>query len=264
METSHDKNRNKVCATCGQKIVTGSKNLSRFKINEKTEDMIKKFSNAQFDMNDRRFPVAICSSCQTSLYQKAKGIHERHLPTMPNYQEIDLPVCTRSNDNDCLCFVCITASYKGHPKISVGKGHKKQPIQIVKASNGLLGVKENSEATNSTRKHEKKSDNSSSATICKLCLQEIGRGIPHDCNPSSCHKNILKSIENLPQKQKDNIIHSLIVSKVKQNSECKDKRSPKLNLKTGGKDAKFMLNPKAVKKVQFSEKSLDNFVSNSG
>ena len=102
----HERNRQKVCAPCGKKIIFGKKK-SENRINEKSESLIKKFLNKDFSVQNEVFPTGICSTCRVTLQEYEKNTTKRTLPSMPNYSDIKLRKQTRSvNKNEfCQCYI---------------------------------------------------------------------------------------------------------------------------------------------------------------
>lgn len=100
--------------------------------------------------------------------------------------------------------------------------------------------------------------------ICKISFAEVQMETPHSCNQNSVHKNILKKIENLPEKAKDNILHNMLASKAKTSNPDSTLQNQEMNLRTGGRPARVIINPHPQKQIHFSEEHLDNFVANAG
>ena len=124
--SSHGVCRSKVCAVCfgpGKVAVTPL-----------LADRIKKFAHDTYSTDDRRFPVALCSSCQRWLYDKANN--KESLLSDPNIFNIstlpDPPPATRSakdenydkNDSETHCYMCEVAHSDGRKKAKYNKWAK--------------------------------------------------------------------------------------------------------------------------------------------
>lgn len=75
---------------------------------------------------------------------------------------------------------------------------------------------------------------------------------------------MVTAIGTFPEKVQDNILHKLLVTKAKISSSTEDLRNVEMTLKTGGRNARVVLNPNVNQPVYFSEENLDNFVANTG
>ena len=84
---SHEENRKKVCASCGNKLIFRNKNSDNFLISNKTKDLIKKYLNENFSLAEEKYPISICVTCRLNLFEHEKGINKRPLPIMPNYMK---------------------------------------------------------------------------------------------------------------------------------------------------------------------------------
>ena len=128
---NHEENRKKVCAPCGNKIVLGQKKIWFFKINSTIEKLIQQLlKNEKFNLNDSKYPLSICNTCRNILYEHAKNICVRPLPTMPKYENI---ILSRHNTRSfqliginikCYCYICLKARMTVHEKFKVGPGIK--------------------------------------------------------------------------------------------------------------------------------------------
>lgn len=58
-KADHEVSRSKVCTVCGSKIVSGSQPLSKFMISKDVESLIKKYSNEDFAVINKRFPKSV-------------------------------------------------------------------------------------------------------------------------------------------------------------------------------------------------------------
>ena len=119
------------------------KKIEKKVIKENQIDLIKEFSNRDYDHSDPKYPFSLCSTCRLALNERKNGNFKRNLVSMPNYSDIMLPKQTRSRDinKECYCYICLTGRYKGHKQTSnKGRGHNKEFIEINK-NNGLQGAK---------------------------------------------------------------------------------------------------------------------------
>ena len=135
----HEENRHKVCACCGRQVIFGKKS-SVNKISEKLCELVKKYSNASFDLENPNFPTAICNSCRNALNEYKNGKFARHLPAMPNFQDIVLPKGTRSHDNEFNCFICLTRRSTSHQKRITGRGVVRNQTNEINEEKGLFGA----------------------------------------------------------------------------------------------------------------------------
>lgn len=201
---SHEDNRLKVCAVCGKKIVYGNSPNSKFMISKDVESLIKQYSNNEFNVLDSRFPKGVCVSCRFALYSIRQEKTPRKVPNMPNYLSSEFS-CSR-DDQVCDCYICRVATQKGHPKPVRGR------------------VKEDSRLNKPTLK------------ICKICFAEISKGKPHSCNSNVAHKNVVATIESLPDKTQDRILHELLATKAKISDPSSNLKNVDMNVKTGGRE----------------------------
>lgn len=165
---SHEKNRKKVCAPCGKKITFGNAKPEKYMVTAKLCSLIKSHVNKNYTLDDERFPLSICGTCQTILFEHEKKNKTRLLPVMPNYEDILLNKITRNqlqnNDNTCNCYICITGSSKIHTKTSIGRGHCKEPI-VIGENNGLYS---NKQKVNNTHTLDSQPTNKKSVSIDKI------------------------------------------------------------------------------------------------
>lgn len=257
--SNHAKNRCKLCGVCGVKIVFGGRLQSRFAICEKIEELIKKFSNSEFNIRDERYPTSICFTCKVTLYDRQKGNLSRFLPKMPNFKDIILLKETRTSRSECKCFICQTASSKIHKKTENGRGHKKS-AKVIEKTNGLLAASK-VHPDNSITKNVDKNDK---IQLCKKCLSEISKGKIHVCNTNKSHQNIFETVKSLPEHQKDSLIGVLLKDKATNQGMPLRLKNVELNLKSGGSNTKIVVNPKPQKEAFYSVDELDNFYINSG
>lgn len=263
---SHEENRIKVCATCGNKIIFGDKKPKYFHITENQINLIRKFVNEQFDIFNTKFPLSLCGTCRITLSEHENGKCTRPKPTMPNYEDIQLPKETRANNDICNCYLCITARYCGHQKAKVGRGLKRQESKVINASNGLYGA---SNTVNLSKIEEIKNEPRRSIHVCKECFQEIGRGKNHSCGaPAKARENILKLVRKLPDQQQEQVASSILREKVDIQTESNSERIKQLNnetvLSTLGAKMRISINPKQKNDVIFEPDKLDNFQNNTG
>lgn len=257
----HEENRHKVCAVCGKKIVFGSNASSKFIINSHLESLIKRFSYNGFNLLDSRFPKAICVSCKIAINQRNQGKIERFLPQMPNFDDIQLLKETRNRDDlECNCYICQVGRQKGHKH--TGKFVKGENL-LITTDNGLIAAKKTSDAI-MNKPDEVSVQVEPVIKVCKVCLSEIAKGKSHICNVNLAHKNVVASINNLPDKSKDKLLHELLANKAKITEPSSSLRNVEISLKTGGRDSRVILNPKSTDPIVFSEEKLDNFIENSG
>lgn len=102
----HEKNRLKVCAPCGGKIIFG-KQKSAFLVTKKLENLIKKHLNSEYNKSDSKFPSGICGTCRTTLNEREREIVKRDLPNMPNYNRLHFVTYTRGCTDVCGCYICM-------------------------------------------------------------------------------------------------------------------------------------------------------------
>lgn len=254
IKSSHEENRKKVCGPCGNKIVFGKTQPEKFLINGNIEMLIKKFVSKDFDLNDDRFPLSICGSCRLTVLEFEKEIYKRQLQTMPNYHDLILSKNTRSKEGVCNCYICSTATFKGHTKLKKGRGHFREINNVINVSSGSnVFLQSNEQEQKSIETIQR---NSNSIKVCRTCFQEIGKGIYHDCK--NRRENIIKLIENVPEKSQEQLASYII--KKKTDSELSSKRSVKrLQFSTGGRKKRCIINGIENKQVIFSEENLDTF-----
>lgn len=259
----HEENRYKVCAVCGKKIIFGTNPRSKFVISENIEILIKNFSNNEFTLVDSRFPRGICLCCKVVLDERNQGKTTRYLPPMPNFLDIQLLKETRSRDNqECSCFICRVGKQKFRTKIVNGRGVKKDSISIT-THNGLYGAKKTVEIKNMVANSSEEISNvQPPPKICKVCFAELFEENVHLCNQNEAPKNVLTNIESFPEKTQDNILHKLLASKAKISNSSSNLRNVEMTLKTGGRNARVVVNPVSKIPVYFAEDKLDNFVAN--
>ena len=57
---------------------------------------------------------------------------------MPNFQDIVLPKGTRSRDNECNCFICLTGRSTSHQKVITGRGVVRNHTNEINEERGLF------------------------------------------------------------------------------------------------------------------------------
>ena len=106
----HEENRKKICATCGRKIILGTKKIYFFQISDKMKDLIKDLTNKNFELDDPKYPTSICTTCRLTFTEYSRNNYSRPLPKMPMYELMILPIKPLSisvnNSDKCDCFVC--------------------------------------------------------------------------------------------------------------------------------------------------------------
>ena len=106
------------------------------------------------------------------------------------------------------CYICRVASQRGNKSyIDSGRGHVRQVDIEITPDNGLYGASSNKENISVVTKEEKETIN---YKICSVCKAEISKGKSHQCSVAKASDNIGVIIEDLPQKHKNQIIHSLL------------------------------------------------------
>ncbi|KAJ8665899.1 hypothetical protein QAD02_007561 [Eretmocerus hayati] len=271
---SHEDNRKKVCAPCGNKIIFGRKKISEFAITDRFEKCVKSKLEPNFSLTNSKFPVSICVTCRLTLSEHEKDIKRRPMPTMPNHGDIVLLKETRNSTNDiriCLCYICLKARSSDHQKPSKGRGHLRENISnTINGSNGLYGAGSNSihtETTEISRLTPKVS-----TSICVQCRQEISRGKSHVCrrNPNKAMikrvatRNLSIEIERLPEDSQLRIAHSILKRTANQSSDPRARKNLELNMNTFGRPKKILYNAEEKGNTQFSAMSLDNLQTNTG
>jgi hypothetical protein len=169
---------------------------------------------------------------------------------MPNFWDIQLPKKTRSNDGECR-----VARFKGHTKTENGRGHIRQNITEIDV--------------NSTKLFTEKAVTSKTLplSLCKICLQEIGKGKQHSCSTTNVSQNIAKLVvsQSIPEKQQEQTVTSIIKNKLSFKSMPDCNSRTKINLSTRGRKSTIVVNPKKINdKTIFSHERLDNLKVNIG
>ena len=195
------------CGICGIKKKQG---LLR-KITEHILMQIKCIDGYKdYNLSDDRFPKMICQMDRAAVHERYTNpkstSYKFNLPiNIPRYNEIILPhSVTRATPSDHTCFLC-EQNKIGRPK----------------------------EDTN----------NNSTTNLCNKCLQKTGRGIPHPCLKSRTQSviNITSKLEDLNPVVQDQVIHSVLKSKLDQNKLENPENMVKLC--TAGHGATVQMNP---------------------
>lgn len=251
---SHVENRRKVCGPCGRKIVFGKTNPGKFLITSKIEGWIQTYINANYNIENEKYPLAICRTCYLTLYDVEKKIFKRPIPKMPDYASLVLPKGTRKSSDDCNCYICLTGRHVAHKK-SMPK--KRSFKNIINTPTGRYGASNIVKLANKIKKKIRKTVE----PRCIKCHQVIGKGINHKCaNPQANISNIVEKLPNVAQEQ---IASSVIRAKVNRldgvNRHIKDES---VALSTRGSKMKVIVNPTEKKKITFPAESLDNLRAN--
>lgn len=198
------------CGICGHKKKQG---LLR-KITDHTLMQIKCIDGYKdYNLSDDRFPKMICDIHRSAVRERFINPDSSHytisLPSeIPPYNTISLPhTLTRASPNHT-CFLC-EQNLIGRPK----KGTSNNPT----------------------------------INKCNKCLQTKGRGIPHPCLKSSKQSvvDITNTLEDLRPNVKDQVIHSMLKSKLDVNESDISGNIIKLN--TSGHQATLQINPSTSK-----------------
>lgn len=257
-KSSHDDNRRKVCAPCGRKIIFGQNAPSRYFIDNEIEKLIIEYVCEDYDINNEKFPTGICRTCCQTLKEANKEVFKRPMPKMPLYQNIILPKNTRSRQDICNCFVCLTGRDKRHIKIVKGRGHKKKFDIIIDSPKGKRAA---SDIISLPRITPSKIQNTKK--ICNKCAAEIGKGKSHKC--IQVVGNFGKMIKQLPDKKQDQIASDIIRRKIELDN-CPNRHVQNLEvpLSTKGRKLNLIVNPTERTEVRFTEEKLDTFRTNFG
>ncbi|CAH0556707.1 unnamed protein product [Brassicogethes aeneus] len=255
----------KICGLCGRKVIFGKSSATKFRITEKLQQLIKQFANKSFDMFDPRFPSSLCGTCRITLCEHEKGNFKRQLPKMLNFHDIRLPKSTRTRNDECNCYICLTGRFIGHEEVEKGRGHTKNIERtIIDESNGLFGSSSQQQLPVLTSiRNQKANEKCSKLCICTFCFHEIGKGKRHSCTLNDARINVMGVIERLPEKQQQQVVTGTL-KKFSDNKPGHNYQNVSLKLATGGSTTRVVLNPKASKNVLFSSEHLDNYQVNSG
>ncbi|KAJ8675914.1 hypothetical protein QAD02_011700 [Eretmocerus hayati] len=258
LKCGHGSNRLKVCAPCGGKV-TLRKYISKIQITNTVENLIQKFMNPDFSRSDPNFPLCICTSCRKALYEKERNICGRQLPTMPNYKDMILDEETVGDDN-CNCYICLTARSTHHPTIGKGRGEKRDLNKNqIDESNGLIGSSKFTLSLPINSSNESKTVEA--MTICIECFQGIGKGIQH--GNGSCANNspinLINLLEMLSDKDQEQIV-AAVLREMAANMYGSVSAGSSLELcNPRGKPVRVTINPVTRKNIIFSVEILINF-----
>lgn len=148
--------------------------MNDFKVTDKIAGLLKKYLSIDFEFWNSKYPLSICPSCHLCLFEREKNILSRPLPVAQlDFENIILPMPTRSRDYECNCVIYIT-------------GRKK----------GLL---------KSQRRKKTGSYKGNRITLCKLCFSPLGKGLVHNCVSSKQPDNVVKMIDTVPAVQKEQV-----------------------------------------------------------
>lgn len=157
--SQHEKNRQKVCATCGEKISIEGQSIKFFHISENIKNQIVNLVYKNFFLLNKRFPISICTTCRITPAEHTAGVSTRPLPEMKReFENIDLQQMSRSRNKECR-----KGSSTVHKKIVTGWGHKKKFESCAETNENSISKRLNT------------------SKICGKCYQKIGKGIRHPC-----------------------------------------------------------------------------------
>lgn len=245
----HERNRKKLCAPCGKKIVFGQNSEDRYLITRSIEKLIAKYINKHFSIDDLRYPLSICTDCRIKLTKRESDSNVR-LKSMPKYETILLPNnntrLSKSSKKVCECFICTTARFKGHVK-------KKRGKKTVECSEKFTTVKA--------------PDSQGNSIICKLCFNNIAKGVSHKCisnenkhsNSKKQTENVIKLVNNCSEKTQEMIANSILQKKIKNQVDVEKK----VTLSSGGRKRKLNIGKKE-ETTTFSLKKLDEYKVEAG
>lgn len=254
IKCSHDDNRQKVCGPCGIKIPYGKTAKKRkFLINSRTLKLIQKFIDVNYSLSDGRYPLSICRTCYLTLDDAEKNIFKRPVQVMPDYQSITLPRDTRSSDDSCNCYICLTGRYKGHLKIETGRGHKRNLNNTISTSTGRYGASNISQLPKKALENNKKNN----IQLCSKCSQKIGKGLSHKC--LKVKTKVSEIIEIIPESIREQVASSIIRNKLGDDSVDRHIKDKEVELSTKGSKMRVTINPSKPKEVFFPKESLDNY-----
>lgn len=252
---THEMNRLKVCAPCGQKLTL---KFSFKRISKKYEDLIKKYINSNFDTENPKYPLNICDTCRVTLseHDDTNITSIRPLPKMPNYEYISLPEITPtfSIESDCNCFICLTGRSTVHIKRKLGKSLLKDFSTVIDRSNGLHGNSPVKMLPKKVKEHQ------ANLHICPTCFNKIGKGLNHACAKiSSKVKNMRKLLSNLSQMQQDQVVVNLLKERSLDQKNYDDtiKNNNQIKLSSQGSKVRVALNEKKAKVIKVTHESLD-------
>ena len=247
---THEECRSIVCAPCGSKLTANGRVLT-----SEQSQLIQDKINPDFDIDDPRYPIGVCSGCRLRLSQIKNGSPVK-LPIMPNYEVCLLPKPTRSQLNpQCYCYICLTAKDKRQFSLMKKGGRGKEHVNdvTIDSENGMFGALFNDTSPDPaipTLQQQKR------ISVCGKCQCEIARGKAHSCTVAASSVNIVDKALQLPGKQQQQVITGLL--KHQQGIQPSSSSSSKtLLLSTKGKQVRVSVNPPKEKNILFSEDSLD-------
>ncbi|CAH0547097.1 unnamed protein product [Brassicogethes aeneus] len=208
---THSENRFKVCLFCFKK------KKAMFPIKDKLKLVVLSLF-ADYDVEEKSLPVALCSSCKIKIY-KAKhgsGRMELKLPILSDDEKQKR--ATRSQDvTKCSCKLCQIA--------------RAVPANIAQATHDFI-----------TEQHKKEMVVSSSVEKrCSVCCTILARGKQHVCNKVSLVQNISGYLSALDEKSQSQVISSALKRKVSDTglsdlSLVQSHGGQPLKIKVGGKE----------------------------
>ena len=163
VDSSHNKNRKKVCVVCYRK---GKRPLS-----ERDVEAIKEYCITDYNINDQTFPAALCNGCYLLLNKKRNG-QRVIIPKVE--KEVTITTTRSCYAKPCLCAICVIATCNGRSAINLKK---------------KSGRPKSSETPESNIK------------ICGNCFSKIYRGCSHsqlDCasRRTSQQRQIISKLSN--------------------------------------------------------------------
>ena len=106
----HDQRRSQICLIHFRKI---KKNGKLLKSNKELHKLVVKFypELSSVDLEDPRYPSAICSTCYVLLYAHERGDTKKLLPKLHCYYALkEQPIMTRETRGNCQdCQMCLLA-----------------------------------------------------------------------------------------------------------------------------------------------------------
>lgn len=177
-----------------------------------------------YDLSDDRFPKMICNFDRGAIHERYKNpnstCYELALPVnIPHYKDISIPHLTTRTSSDHACFLC---------------------------DQNKVGVRVKDQ--NKVGRPKKEANNNDADNICNKCFFKLqGKGRNHKCSKSKLNtvSNITNKLEELSPKTQDQVIHSMLKSKLDPNQSI-DKQN-KIKLHTTGHKATIQVNPSTSK-----------------
>ena len=97
---------------------------------------VKQYSSQDLDMNGKKYPKSLCTSCRLPLSSIHEGRNKRVLPEMPNYLYLDSllprPTISRDEEDSYNCYICITGRSKAQKYAKKGQGCQITTVVIYK------------------------------------------------------------------------------------------------------------------------------------